>query len=115
MKVAPLPPDEEERLAALQEYQILDTAAETVFDRITTIASQICGVPISLISLIDKDRQWFKSTIGLDIAESSRDTAFCAHAILDSKLMEVHDATKDDRFIDNPFVTENPNIRFYAG
>ncbi len=116
MKIAPLPHDEDERLAALEEYQILDTAAENIFDNITDVASRICGVPICLLSLIDKDRQWFKSNKGLpNTTESSRDSAFCAHAILDSKLMEIPDATKDQRFHDNPFVTGNPNVRFYAG
>ncbi len=115
MIIAPLPHDEEERLAALHEYQILDTAAETIFDRITLIASHICGVPISLITLIDRDRQWFKSKIGIDENETKRETAFCSHAILDSKILEVPDATKDDRFFDNPYVTKDPNIRFYAG
>jgi GAF domain-containing protein len=112
--------NEKERLEALAEYKILDTAAEKIFDSLTTLASQICDVPISLLVFIDDKRQWFKSTYGVpeelkDIRETARDIAFCAHTILDANLLEVEDLSKDLRFINNPFVTEFPNLRFYAG
>lgn len=113
---APLPTDERERLAALRAYHILDTAPEQSFDDLTLLASQICGTPISAISLIDEQRQWFKSIIGLDVRETPRDQAFCAHTILDSsQLLIVPDATRDPRFSDNALVLGEPNIRFYAG
>ena len=108
--------NEENRLAALRSLDILDTTPEVEFDALVRIASSVCGVPISLISLIDSDRQWFKANIGLTgLGETPRDVAFCAHAILDSTLFEVPDATQDARFADNPLVTGNPGIRFYAG
>jgi anti-sigma regulatory factor (Ser/Thr protein kinase) len=107
--------DEPARLAALQRYRILDTEPEQRFDDLTLLASQICDTPISLITLIDSDRQWFKSRIGLDVDETSRGVAFCAHAIREPGIMQVPDATDDARFRDNPFVTGAPNIRFYAG
>lgn len=113
--IAPLPVDESDRLTALERYEILDTEPERNFDDITRIASVICRTPISAISLIDRDRQWFKSSIGLESSETSRNQAFCAHTILSSDLLVIEDATKDPRFQDNPFVTGNPNIRFYAG
>ena len=103
------------RLAALKSYQILDTAAEAAYDDIVQVASFICQTPIALVSLIDRDRQWLKARVGLDTAETARDIAFCAHTILQQKTMIVEDATRDDRFAQNPLVTGNPGIRFYAG
>lgn len=115
MKIAPLPPDEQERIAELRSYGILDTEPEAVFEDMVKLANYICQTPISAISLIDEHRQWFKAIAGLNAKETSRDVAFCAHAILQDKTMIVPDAMLDDRFHDNPLVTEGPNIRFYAG
>jgi PAS domain S-box-containing protein len=113
--IAPRPPDENERLAALKSYQILDTGPEAAFDDIARLASYICGTPIALISLVDRERQWFKARLGMDQDETHRNAAFCAHAILQNDIMVVPDAQADDRFVNNPWVVSEPNIRFYAG
>jgi phosphoribosyl 1,2-cyclic phosphodiesterase/CheY-like chemotaxis protein len=111
----PLPKDEEERLAALRRLAILDTEPEERFDKFTRIAVAMFGVPIALVSLVDENRQWFKSACGTSIRESPRDTSFCAHAILEGAVMIVPDALLDPRFADNPVVVNEPRIRFYAG
>lgn len=111
----PIPENESDRLKALEKYNILDTLSEVEFDRLTKLAAIICGVPIALVSLIDKNRQWFKSVIGLDVPQTSRDISFCQYAIVGNSLFEIEDATLDERFVNNPLVTDQPNIRFYAG
>jgi PAS domain S-box-containing protein len=115
LNTMPIPSNEPGRLNALHRYQILDTLPEKEFDRLTELASMICQVPISWVSLIDENRQWFKSNTGVDLKETSRDIAFCQFAILDTTVMEVEDATLDKRFKENPLVTSDPHIRFYAG
>ncbi|MGJ3248239.1 MAG: PAS domain-containing protein [Elainellaceae cyanobacterium] len=112
---ASFPQNENERIAKLLSYNILDTERELVYDDLTALASQICKTPISLVSLVDSERQWSKSSVGADRLEMSRDVAFCAHAILDQHVLVIPDTTQDCRFADNPLVTGVPHIRFYAG
>lgn len=115
MQIAPLPADESARLNALCRYQILDTEPELAFDDLTTLAAGICNTPIALVSLIDADRQWFKSKVGLDVTETPREVAFCSHAILQPDILIVPDAAIDERFATNPVVANEPHVRFYAG
>ncbi len=116
MKNAPLPDNESERLRELHELSILDTLPEEEFDDITRLASEICQTPISLITLVDSGRQWFKSRIGLTSTETDRNSAFCAHAIITpQQILTVPDSRKDDRFFDNPLVTGDPHVIFYTG
>jgi signal transduction histidine kinase/CheY-like chemotaxis protein len=112
---APLPENESERLEALRLYNILDTLPEEAFDEITQLAAHICGCPIATVSIIDAQRQWYKSRVGLDLVETPRDMAFCAHTILGDKPLIVEDTTRDARFADNPVVAGGPKVRFYAG
>jgi anti-sigma regulatory factor (Ser/Thr protein kinase) len=107
--------NEPARLEALRRYRILDTEPEQAFDDLTLLASQLCGTPIALITLLDGDRQWFKSKVGLSVSQTSRKVAFCAHAMTGHDIMVVPNALKDERFRDNPFVTGEPHVRFYAG
>jgi signal transduction histidine kinase len=116
MKIAATPDNEEERLSALDDYNIINSLPEEDYDAIAKIAAVICNSPIAMVSLIDKDRQWFKSNHGLDTKEIPRDVAFCAHSILNpDDLLIVNDATKDERFFDNPLTTGSLNLVFYAG
>ncbi|WP_454786098.1 sensor domain-containing diguanylate cyclase [Legionella sp. WA2024007413] len=109
------PENEAERLATLYKLHILDTEKEERFDRVTRIACKLFEVPISVISFLESERQWMKSTQGFDIKEAKRRTSFCGHVILSDEIMVVEDATKDERFYDNPFVLGKPNFRFYLG
>ncbi len=110
-----LPENEPHRLQALHALGILDTAPEERFDRLTRMARRLFQVPIALVSLVDEDRQWFKSACGLDVPETPRDVSFCGHAILGEDLFIVPDAARDPRFADNPLVCRSPYVRFYAG
>ncbi|NMM48192.1 GAF domain-containing sensor histidine kinase [Marinigracilibium pacificum] len=111
----PIPENEAERLNFLKELDILDTKEEEQYNRIVELASQICKVPISLITLVDQDRQWFKANKGLTVSSTSREAAFCSHTIIQNEILIVNDALADDRFKNNPLVLGYPNIRFYAG
>ena len=115
MPAAALPADELQRLTALESYAILDTLPESQYDDLTLLASQICGTPIALVSLVDGNRQWFKSRHGLEVEETPRTVSFCAHAIHGDDVFEVRDARSDSRFSDNYLVTGEPYVRFYAG
>ena len=115
MKIHPKPENELERLKALKEYAVLDSLPEKEYNSITQLASYICGTPIALVSLIDSQRQWFKSTIGIDVTETSREDSFCQYTIMGDGIFEVSNALENEIFADNPLVTGDPKIRFYAG
>lgn len=115
MQPAPIPDNEQARLAALYELLILDTPPEERFDKIARFAADEFDVPIVLITLVDTERQWFKASVGLAVCETARDISFCGHAIMRPDIMVVPDALDDPRFADNPLVTGEPHIRFYAG
>src|SRR5256885_8674135 len=113
MKEPPTPANEADRLRKLQEYAILDTAPEPSLDGLTALAAHIANTPIALISLVDADRQWFKSRYGLDVPEIRRDVSFCGHVVASEAPLVVPDACRDDRFADNPLVKGDPHVRFY--
>lgn len=115
MKCPEFPVGEPFRVQALEALSLLDSAPETDFDNLVELGRSLFRVPICLVSLVDKDRQWFKARVGLDATETPRDISFCGHAILDREVLVVLDATKDERFHDNPLVVGGPEIRFYAG
>jgi len=115
MKTAPIPANEKERLASLKELGMLDTPPEKRFDRMTKLATEIFNVSISTITLVDANREWYKSVCGLDATEGERAIPFCGHAMLADKILIIPDTKKDKRFSDNPMVTGKPFIRFYAG
>ena len=113
--VVSMPSPDRDRVAALQKYAILDTEPEQAFDDLTLLASFVFKTPIALISLVDEDRQWFKSKVGIDACQTSRDIAFCSVAIQQTDVMVVPDTLQDERFRNNPLVVSGPRIRFYAG
>ncbi|HVM08565.1 MAG TPA: response regulator [Acidimicrobiales bacterium] len=114
--VAPIPAHEDRRLDALRRYEVLDTAPEAAFDGIARLAARVLGTPMALVSLVDESRQWFKARVGITTTQTSRDVAFCAHAVAaPGDILEVRDAAVDPRFADNPFVVDHPHVRFYAG
>lgn len=115
MTPAPIPADEDERLSALRALLLLDTPPEERFDRLARFVAEQLDVPIALLTLVDGQRQWFKARVGLDATETPRDISFCGHAIMKNDLFIVEDASRDPRFSDNPLVTGEPHIRFYAG
>lgn len=115
MTPAPIPANEAERLNALRELLLLDTPPEERYDRLARFAAEQLDMPVALLSLVDGQRQWFKSRVGMQLTESSRSTSFCGHAIMKKELFVVEDASIDPRFADNPLVAGEPHIRFYAG
>ncbi len=115
MQKPPIPSNETQRLELIRQLDVLDTDAEEIYDGIVYIASLICNTPVSMISIVDTNRQWFKSILGSNERQTPRDYSFCAHAILGSEILEIPDSAKDDRFKDNPIVTGPPYVRFYAG
>lgn len=115
MKTPDIPDNEETRLNTLKSLDVLDTQAEERFDRLTRMSRRLFGVPIALVSLVDENRQWFKSCVGLSVSETPRDISFCGHAILGNEIFVIPDTIKDERFADNPLVLNEPKIRFYAG
>jgi PAS domain S-box-containing protein len=115
MKIPLLPLNESERLKALESYSVMDSLPEKEYDSITQLASYICGTPIALVSLLDGERQWFKSSVGLGVTETPKEFSFCQYAIMDNEVYEVPNALENERFVNNPLVTGGPNIRFYAG
>lgn len=115
MQPAPIPDDDDQRLQALRELLILDTPQEERFDRIVAFAAQEFDVPIALVSLVDRNRQWFKARVGLPVCETPRDVSLCGHAILEHETLLIPDTLADPRFADNPLVQNDPFIRFYAG
>lgn len=115
MTPAPLPADEDDRLNALRDLLLLDTPPEERYDRLARFAAEQLDMPIALLTLVDGQRQWFKSRVGVDVTETPRDISFCGHAIMKEELFVVEDASSDPRFSDNPLVTGAPHIRFYAG
>lgn len=112
---APIPANESARLRALASYQLLDSSPETVYNEITKISAEISGTPTAFLSLLDENREWFKSKKGIETVEEPRDISFCAHAILEPEILVVPDARYDERFHDNPLTTGGPRIVFYAG
>ncbi len=115
MKLAPIPANEEARVCALEGLKILDTSSEERFNRLTKEAIEIFSVPVSTITLVDKDREWFKSVQGLKQVEGPRDISFCGHALMSEVILIINDTLADPRFADNPMVIGEPHIRFYAG
>jgi GAF domain-containing protein len=112
---APKPKNERTRLKVLWQYEVLDTVPEEMFDDLTELAASICGAPMAMVSLVDEDRQWFKSALGMNQRQTPRDISFCAHAICQPDLFVVSDTLRDRRFRENPMVVGAPHIRFYAG
>jgi GAF domain-containing protein len=113
--LAPIPANDAKRLKVLWQYEVLDTVPEEIFDDLTELAARICEAPIALISLVDENRQWFKSKVGMTVNETARDISFCGHAINQTGLFIVPDAALDERFAANPLVVSDPRVRFYAG